>query len=190
VSPQAADKLAELDRLDGAALGNAYLDSEIARAELGPAMRTLHRVAMAAATLTALALMAPAAFAADYIVVIDKMKFGLGSPSSIRALQITWQNEDIFRLRHVAGRKLRVDLRAKSSTSERQVVGGRAQPAGVIEKVEDAVEPDGRPSERSAVKARPHSHILLKSNIGTRGGPPGITPCTCRARQGRSAASD
>jgi plastocyanin len=79
-------------------------------------MRTLHRIAIAAATLTALAVTAPAAFAADYLVVIDKMKFGPVPAELHPGDTITWQNDDI--LRHSATARdesFDVDLPAKSS---------------------------------------------------------------------------
>ena len=85
-------------------------------------MRTLHRIAIAAATLTALAVMAPAAFAADYIVVIDKMKFG-PVPAELRPGDtITWQNDDIFHHSATArDESFDVDLPAKNSV--KMVVG-------------------------------------------------------------------
>ena len=85
-------------------------------------MRTLHRIAIAAATLTALAVTAPAAFAADYIVVIDKMQFGPVPAELHPGDTITWQNDDIFRHSATArDESFDVDLPAKSSV--KMVVG-------------------------------------------------------------------
>ena len=85
-------------------------------------MRTLHRIEMAAAALTALAVMAPAAFGADYIVVVDKMKFGPVPAELHPGDTITWQNDDIFRHSATArDESFDVDLPAKSSA--KMVVG-------------------------------------------------------------------
>lgn len=92
------------------------------------AMRTLRHIMMAAAAVTALAIMAPPAFAADYTVVIDKMKFGEVPPELHRGDTITWQNDDIFRHSATArDESFDVDLRAKSSV--KMVVGN----AGSVE---------------------------------------------------------
>ena len=85
-------------------------------------MRTLRCIAMAASAVTALAVMAPSAFAADYIVVIDKMKFGPVPAELHPGDTITWQNDDIFRHSATAqDESFDVDLPAKSSV--KMVVG-------------------------------------------------------------------
>lgn len=85
-------------------------------------MRTLHRIAIAAATLTALAVTAPAAFAADYIVVIDRMKFGPVPAELHPGDTITWQNDDIFR-HSATARDESFDVDLPATSSVKMVVG-------------------------------------------------------------------
>jgi plastocyanin len=76
-----------------------------------------------ALTLSVLALAGvSASFAADYVVVIDKMKFGPVPAELHPGDTITWQNDDIFR--HSATARdgsFDVDLPAK--TSAKMIVG-------------------------------------------------------------------
>jgi plastocyanin len=67
----------------------------------------------------------PAALAADYTVVIDKMKFGEVPAELHVGDTITWQNNDIFRHTATARDKsFDVDLPAKSAASMTVGVAG------------------------------------------------------------------
>jgi plastocyanin len=77
---------------------------------------------MAAAGVTALAVMAPAAFAADYIVVVDKMKFAPVPAELHPDDTITWQNDDIFR-HSATARDESFDVNLPAKSSVKMVVG-------------------------------------------------------------------
>ena len=92
------------------------------------AMLTLRSFAVAGATAVALAFMTPAAWAADYVVIVDKMKFGPVPTELHPGDTITWQNDDIFR--HTAtARDASFDVDLPSGTAVKMVVGE----AGTVE---------------------------------------------------------
>ena len=85
-------------------------------------MRAPHNVLKACVVVAALGLAVPAALAADYVVVIDKMTFGPVPAELHPGDTITWQNDDIFRHSATAwDESFDVDLPAKSSA--KMVVG-------------------------------------------------------------------
>ena len=89
---------------------------------MSPAVRTLRHFALAGAAMAALAVMAPAAWAADYVIIIDKMKFGPVPTELHPGDTITWQNDDIFR--HTAtARDASFDVDLPSKTAVKMVVG-------------------------------------------------------------------
>lgn len=91
-------------------------------------MRTLRHFALAGAAMAALAVMAPAAWAADYVIIIDKMKFAPVPAELHPGDNITWQNDDIFR--HTAtARDASFDVDLPSGTAVKMVVGE----AGTVE---------------------------------------------------------
>jgi len=90
-------------------------------------MRTLTRTLLSALVLASLAF-GGAAEAADYTIVLDKMKFGPVPAELHPGDVITWQNDDIFRHSATARDKsFDVDLPAKSAV--KMVIGA----AGTVE---------------------------------------------------------
>ena len=85
-------------------------------------MRALHHLLIAGAAVMALGLAVPAAVAADYVVVIDKMTFGPLSAELHPGDTITWQNDDIFR-HSATARDASFDVDLPSKSSVKMVVG-------------------------------------------------------------------
>jgi len=86
-------------------------------------MRTLTKLALAGAILIGIALAGvPAAFATDYIIVLDKMKFG-PVPAAVHVGDtIIWQNDDIFH-HSATARDKSFDVDLPSKATVRMVVG-------------------------------------------------------------------
>ena len=91
-------------------------------------MRALHHLLIAGAAVMALGLAVPAAVAADYVVVIDKMTFGPLPAELHPGDTITWQNDDIFR-HSATARDASFDVDLPSKSSVEMVVGE----AGTVE---------------------------------------------------------
>ena len=85
-------------------------------------MRALHHLLIAGAAVIALGLAVPAAVAADYVVVIDKMTFGPLPAELHPGDTITWQNDDIFR-HSATARDASFDVDLPSKSSVKMVVG-------------------------------------------------------------------
>jgi len=86
-------------------------------------MRSTRRFVLAGLAVAALALSSvPSVFAADYVVVIDKMKFGPVPAGLHPGDTITWQNDDIFR-HSATARDASFDLDLPTKTSVKMVVG-------------------------------------------------------------------
>ena len=85
-------------------------------------MRALHHLLIAGAAVVALGLAVPAAVAADYVVVIDKMTFGPLPAELHPGDTITWQNDDIFR-HSATARDASFDVDLPSKSSVKMVVG-------------------------------------------------------------------
>ena len=85
-------------------------------------MRALHHLLIAGAAVVALGLAVPAAVAADYVVVIDKMNFGPLPAELHPGDTITWQNDDIFR-HSATARDASFDVDLPSKSSVKMVVG-------------------------------------------------------------------
>ena len=85
-------------------------------------MRALHHLLIAGAAVIALGLAVPAAVAADYVVVIDKVTFGPLPAELHPGDTITWQNDDIFR-HSATARDASFDVDLPSKSSVKMVVG-------------------------------------------------------------------
>jgi plastocyanin len=86
-------------------------------------MRALRHMATTAVTLSGLALAGvSASFAADYVVVIDRMKFGSVPAALHTGDTITWQNDDIFR-HSATARDGSFDFDLPAKTSAKMVLG-------------------------------------------------------------------
>ena len=92
-------------------------------------MRSVRHVLRIGVAIAALALSGvTASFAADYVIVIDKMKFGPPPAELHPGDTITWQNDDIFR-HSATARDASFDVDLPSKTSVKMIVG----PAGTVE---------------------------------------------------------
>ena len=91
-------------------------------------MRALHIFLATALAAGAMALAIPAAVAADYTIVIDKMSFGPVPTELHPGDTITWRNDDIFR--HTAtARDASFDVDLPAGSSVEMIVGA----AGSVE---------------------------------------------------------